>query len=131
MIAKSFDLVRYVGYFFQKLKVGGIYGSSTVDQQPKNVACQLMYGNMWRIPVPDIDRTDFMLLMGCGAHWRHHFQYSKTMPLAAAIQSVRSAIIRPPPGQAAPRSEEHTSELQSLMRHSYSVFCLQKKNKQH
>src|SRR3546814_6111150 len=24
------------------------------------------------------------------------------------------------------RSEEHTSELQSLMRHSYAVFCLQK-----
>src|SRR3546814_7128523 len=29
----------------------------------------------------------------------------------------------------APRSEEHTSELQSLMRNSYAVFCLQK-NKQ-
>src|SRR3546814_3139224 len=28
----------------------------------------------------------------------------------------------------APRSEEHTSELQSLMRISYAVFCLQKKN---
>src|SRR3546814_5035925 len=27
------------------------------------------------------------------------------------------------------RSEEHTSELQSLMRHSYAVFCLKKKNK--
>src|SRR3546814_6124837 len=27
------------------------------------------------------------------------------------------------------RSEEHTSELQSLMRLSYAVFCLQKKNK--
>src|SRR3546814_6006370 len=27
------------------------------------------------------------------------------------------------------RSEEHTSELQSLMRISYAVFCLQKKNK--
>src|SRR3546814_9786199 len=26
------------------------------------------------------------------------------------------------------RSEEHTSELQSLMRSSYAVFCLQKKN---
>src|SRR3546814_7430102 len=33
----------------------------------------------------------------------------------------RSAIIR--------RSEEHTSELQSLMRISYAVFCLKKKNK--
>src|SRR3546814_1512226 len=29
------------------------------------------------------------------------------------------------------RSEEHTSELQSLMRISYAVFCLQKKNKAH
>src|SRR3546814_5070108 len=29
------------------------------------------------------------------------------------------------------RSEEHTSELQSLMRNSYAVFCLKKKNKQH
>src|SRR3546814_10714861 len=29
------------------------------------------------------------------------------------------------------RSEEHTSELQSLMRISYAVFCLQKKNTSH
>src|SRR3546814_9299480 len=31
--------------------------------------------------------------------------------------------------QALNRSEEHTSELQSLMRISYAVFCLKKKNK--
>src|SRR3546814_2712057 len=30
--------------------------------------------------------------------------------------------------RAAPRSEEHTSELQSLMRISYAVFCLNKHN---
>src|SRR3546814_9696722 len=30
-------------------------------------------------------------------------------------------------GEAASRSEEHTSELQSLMRISYAVFCLKKK----
>src|SRR3546814_5990515 len=29
------------------------------------------------------------------------------------------------------RSEEHTSELQSLMRNSYAVFCLKKKNSHH
>src|SRR3546814_6769906 len=36
----------------------------------------------------------------------------------------------PPPDRAAgaARSEEHTSELQSLMRISYAVFCLKKKN---
>src|SRR3546814_5968803 len=32
-------------------------------------------------------------------------------------------------GRQACRSEEHTSELQSLMRISYAVFCLKKKNK--
>src|SRR3546814_6624277 len=33
--------------------------------------------------------------------------------------------------RAADRSEEHTSELQSLMRISYAVFCLKKKNTSH
>src|SRR3546814_5437852 len=33
------------------------------------------------------------------------------------------------PGDAAARSDEHTSELQSLMRISYAVFCLKKKKK--
>src|SRR3546814_5981244 len=40
---------------------------------------------------------------------------------------------RPSPGwqhHDRPRSEEHTSELQSLMRISYAVFCLKKKKKQ-
>src|SRR3546814_13473605 len=34
-----------------------------------------------------------------------------------------------PPGMEELRSEEHTSELQSLMRISYAVFCLKKKKK--
>src|SRR3546814_4103016 len=40
-----------------------------------------------------------------------------------AVRLVRSA----PPSDEADRSEEHTSELQSLMRISYAVFCLKKK----
>src|SRR3546814_7395216 len=34
-------------------------------------------------------------------------------------------------GPEKPRSEEHTSELQSLMRNSYAVFCLEKKKRNH
>src|SRR3546814_4813155 len=45
------------------------------------------------------------------------------------------AALRPAERGAAPvaaghRSEEHTSELQSLMRNSYAVFCLKKKKNQ-
>src|SRR3546814_8759625 len=36
-----------------------------------------------------------------------------------------------PGGRDPPRSEEHTSELQSLMRISYAVFCLKKKKITH
>src|SRR3546814_3737283 len=36
-----------------------------------------------------------------------------------------------PLGYGKERSEEHTSELQSLMRISYAVFCLKKKKKKH
>src|SRR3546814_6553165 len=39
-----------------------------------------------------------------------------------SLREKRSRILQPP------RSEEHTSELQSLMRISYAVFCLKKKN---
>src|SRR3546814_1349219 len=42
---------------------------------------------------------------------------------------AREAPARRP--HAAGRSEEHTSELQSLMRISYAVFCLKKKTQQH
>src|SRR3546814_6309774 len=47
---------------------------------------------------------------------------------AAGGGGVRG-VLRVRPGRHAgdPRSEEHTSELQSLMRISYAVFCLKKK----
>src|SRR3546814_1849487 len=46
-----------------------------------------------------------------------------------ARPGVGAAHIHPAAGRdGAPRSEEHTSELQSLMRISYAVFCLKKKN---
>src|SRR3546814_5687154 len=41
----------------------------------------------------------------------------------------REALERRVRGPLAQRSEEHTSELQSLMRISYAVFCLKKTNK--
>src|SRR3546814_7809048 len=44
--------------------------------------------------------------------------------------SIKSDMIALAEMSDAERSEEHTSELQSLMRISYAVFCLKKKNKQ-
>src|SRR3546814_7702813 len=48
--------------------------------------------------------------------------------VAPGLASQKRAVMNDTAGMAA-RSEEHTSELQSLMRISYAVFCLKKKNK--
>src|SRR3546814_1451858 len=50
----------------------------------------------------------------------------------AALSSAGAALASSATGVAAlSRSEEHPSELQSIMRISYVVFCLQKKNPQY
>src|SRR3546814_372946 len=58
-----------------------------------------------------------------------------TYALQRTIPSVRGGVTSPSPRRNHQkygninRSEEHTSELQSLMRISYAVFCSKKKNK--
>src|SRR3546814_5225414 len=43
------------------------------------------------------------------------------------IEKVKLLVTKPATASEVIRSEEHTSELQSLMRISYAVFCLKKK----
>ena len=49
------------------LKAAGtrkIFSASTVDQMPKHVSAGLMWGRPDMFPLPDIDRTDYMLVVG-------------------------------------------------------------------
>src|SRR3546814_9993027 len=58
----------------------------------------------------------------CGGARRH----VNVSPALFCSPCDASAVLRPPYDES-DRSEEHTSELQSLMRISYAVFCLKKK----
>ena len=46
------------------LRSKNVYSASTVDQMPKHVACGLLFGHPDLIPVPDLDRTDYLLMLG-------------------------------------------------------------------
>src|SRR3546814_9402881 len=60
----------------------------------------------------------------CASCWR----YLSSTRCWKAIRSLPAAVDEPLPScLVSNRSEEHTSELQSLMRISYAVFCLKKK----
>src|SRR3546814_5745791 len=54
---------------------------------------------------------------------------SRCRPAATPISTLRCHSRSPCTAYRSARSEEHTSELQSLMRISYAVFCLKKKTK--
>ncbi|WP_219462416.1 molybdopterin-dependent oxidoreductase [Nonomuraea rhizosphaerae] len=41
-----------------------IFSASTADQMPKHVASGLMFGHPLAVPVPDLDRTDYLLMLG-------------------------------------------------------------------
>jgi len=66
--AHNFSLSRYVPAFVAMAGLPVIYSPGTVDQWPKNVTCALMFGGMWSIPTPDLDRTDHLLVMGANPH---------------------------------------------------------------
>src|SRR5213083_3039534 len=54
-------------YLSSLLRAAGtqnFYSASTLDQMPKQVAAGLMFGTMLSIPVPDLDRTDYLLILG-------------------------------------------------------------------
>ena len=44
------------------------FSASTVDQMPKHVSCGLMWGRPDMFPLPDIDRTDYLLMLGANPY---------------------------------------------------------------
>src|SRR3546814_10349128 len=86
-------------------------------------------------------RTPGRLLDGAGSHKRFYLRAYAQVPRAVirhrreiwrllgevAFGSGALAVIGGTVVTVGFRSEEHTSELQSLMRSSYAVFCLKKK----
>src|SRR3546814_8418171 len=58
---------------------------------------------------------------------RRHFPMSQLPLHRSSAPTVGGPCSAPRAAGAGTRSEEHTSELQSLMRISYAVFCLKKK----
>lgn len=60
----NFSIGRYVGLFIGMSGLPTVYSAGTVDQWPKNLTAALMYGHMWAIGVPDVHRTDYLLMLG-------------------------------------------------------------------
>ena len=54
----------FQNFLKQALQTKNQFAATSVDQLPHHLAASLMFGHALRIPIPDIDRTKFMLILG-------------------------------------------------------------------
>ncbi len=62
--AHNLGATIYGRVLLKALRSKNLFSASTVDQYPKQMASALMFGTGTSVPVPDLDRTDFLLVMG-------------------------------------------------------------------
>ncbi|WP_083863020.1 MULTISPECIES: molybdopterin-dependent oxidoreductase [Mycobacterium] len=63
-VAHDFATTLYGSAAMRALGSRNIYTANTVDAMPKFVACQLMFGGMYTVPLPDVDRCSYLLILG-------------------------------------------------------------------
>jgi len=62
--AHLLDNMLYGPVLLRALGSQNRYSASTVDQFPKQMSSALMFGTGTTVPVPDVDRTDYLLMLG-------------------------------------------------------------------
>ncbi|MFJ4258410.1 molybdopterin oxidoreductase family protein [Pseudomonas monteilii] len=60
----NYGLMTHSNYFLGLLKTRNRFSATSVDQLPQHLVSHLMYGHGLLLPIPDIDQTDFMLILG-------------------------------------------------------------------
>lgn len=59
-----FGSIAYAPALLRLLKTPNVYSASSVDQWPHQFVNWAMYGHQFLLPIPDIDRTDCLLMLG-------------------------------------------------------------------
>jgi len=59
-----FGHIAYLPFLLKALRTPNIFSASSVDQWPHQLACAQMYGHQFLLPIPDIDHTDYFLMLG-------------------------------------------------------------------
>ena len=59
-----FGHIAYLPSLLRLLRTPNIFSASSVDQWPHQFTCAQMYGHQFMLPIPDIDHTDYFLMLG-------------------------------------------------------------------
>ena len=60
----NWGLMTHANLFLKRLGTRNHFSATSVDQLPHHLVCLWMYGHQFLQPIPDIDRSQFLLLLG-------------------------------------------------------------------
>ena len=109
----NFHTQIYTQLFIQMLDTERFFSAGSVDQQPKNLSSDLLYGNPWLFPVPDLTRTDFFVCMGGNP------LVSQGSLLGAPDAAAHLADIRKRGGKVVVLDPRHTETAQAADQHLF------------
>jgi len=116
-------LLLYAPRLGRALGSKNVFSASTLDQMPKHLSCGLMFGEFLSIPVPDIERTGFLLMLGAnpmvsnGSLWTVPNFRDKAKALRA--RGGKLVVVDPRRTETAKVADEHI-----FIRPSGDVFFL-------
>ncbi|MGH2752803.1 MAG: molybdopterin oxidoreductase family protein [Actinomycetota bacterium] len=87
------------------------YSAATVDQMPKHVSCGFMFGSPTLIPVPDLDRTDYLVMMGANP-WVSNGSLATAPDFRGRVEAIRArggkvVVVDPRRTETARCADEH------------------------
>jgi anaerobic selenocysteine-containing dehydrogenase len=109
--AHKIGLLTYGPKLMKALGTRSIFSASTLDQMPKHLSSGLVFGHMFSIPIPDIVRTDYLLMLGAnpmasnGSLWTVPDFRGKAKALRA--RGGKLVVIDPRRTETAALADEH------------------------
>lgn len=109
--AHKMGLLLYGPKLRKALGTRNVFSASTLDQMPRHLSSGLLFGNLFSVPVPDIVRTDYLLMLGAnpmasnGSMWTVPDFRGKAKALRA--RGGKLVVVDPRRTETAALADEH------------------------
>ncbi len=109
--AHKLSLLSYFPHLVRALGTRNVFSASTLDQMPKQLSSGLMFGHWLSIAVPDIERCDWLLMLGAnpmvsnGSLWTVPDYRGKARAMRA--RGGRILVVDPRRSETAAAADEH------------------------
>ena len=105
-----FGHIAYLPSLLKSLRSRNIYSASSVDQWPHQLVDWMMYGHQFLLPIPDVDRTDYFLMLGANPAASNGSLMTApgiARRLAALVRRGKLVVVDPRRTETADLASEH------------------------